>query len=50
MIPQVLDEYVSDKRSELDNQWLYSAVVGFDFYHYERDFGCTLGKHYAISP
>ena len=38
VIPQVIDEYVSEKRAELDNQWLYSAVVGFDFYHYEKDF------------
>ena len=38
VIPQVLNDYVSQKRSELDNQWLYSVVLGFDFYHYERDF------------
>ena len=38
VIPQVLDEYVSQKRSELESQWLYSAVIGFDFYHYEKDF------------
>lgn len=38
VIPQVLNDYVSEKRSELDNQWLYSVILGFDFYHYERDF------------
>ena len=37
VIPQVLNEYVSQKRSELDNQWVYSVVVGFDFYHYTKD-------------
>ena len=38
VIPQVLNDYVSQKRSELDNQWVYSVVVGFDFYHYTKDF------------
>lgn len=38
VIPEVLDDYVSDKRSELDNQWVHSLVVGFDFYHYKKDF------------
>lgn len=38
VIPQVLNEYVSARRSELPNQWVYSAVVGFDFYHYKNDF------------
>ena len=28
----------SEKRSELDNQWVHSLVVGFDFYHYKKDF------------
>ena len=38
VIPQVLNDYVSQKRSELDNQWLYSVILGFDSYHYEKDF------------
>ena len=38
VIPNVLDEYVSDKRSELPSQWVYSAVLGFDFYHYKKEF------------
>lgn len=38
VIPQVLDDYVAAKRAELTNQWVYSAVIGFDFYHYKKDF------------
>lgn len=38
IIPQVLDDYVSRKRSELPDQWNYSLVLGFDFYHYTDDF------------
>ncbi len=38
VIPQVLEDYVEKKRSELDNQWQYSLVVGFDFYHYKKNF------------
>ena len=38
VIPQVLNDYVSQKRSELPSQWVYSVVVGFDFYHYTKDF------------
>ena len=38
VIPQVLNDYVSQKRSELPNQGVYSVVVGFDFYHYTKDF------------
>ena len=38
IIPQVLDDYVARKRSELTRQWVYSAVLGFDFYHYSKDF------------
>lgn len=38
VIPQVLEDYVEKKRNELDNQWQYSLVVGFDFYHYEKNF------------
>ena len=30
VIPQVIDDYVSDKRSELPNVWNYSVVVGYD--------------------
>jgi len=38
VIPQVLDDYVSKKRSQLSDQWVHSAVIGYDFYHYDKDF------------
>ena len=38
VIPTVLENYVDKKRDELDNQWQYSVVVGFDFYHYKKNF------------
>jgi len=38
VIPTVLENYVDKKRDELDNQWQYSIVVGFDFYHYKKNF------------
>ncbi len=38
VIPQVLNNYVSRKRSELPDQWVHSAVIGYDFYHYDKDF------------
>ena len=38
VIPQVLSDYTNRKRNELPNQWTYSAVIGFDFYHYTNDF------------
>ena len=38
VIPQALDDYVSKKRGELDNQWVHSVVVGFDYYHFTKNF------------
>ena len=38
VVPQVLNDYVSKKRSELPDQWVHSAVIGYDFYHYDKDF------------
>jgi len=38
IIPQVLADYTEQKRNELSNQWVYSVVLGFDFYHYKKDF------------
>ena len=38
VVPQVLDDYVTKKRSELPNQWVHSFVVGFDYYHFTKDF------------
>ena len=38
VIPQVLENYVEDKRNQLENQWQHSIVIGFDFYHYKKNF------------
>ena len=38
VVPQVLDDYVTKKRRELPNQWVHSFVVGFDYYHFTKDF------------
>ena len=38
VIPIVLSDYVEKKRNELDNTMQHSLVVGFDFYHYNKDF------------
>ena len=38
VVPQVLENYVSKKRQELANQWQHSLVIGFDFYHYKKNF------------
>ena len=38
VIPEVLDDYVSRKRSELPDQWNYSMVVGYDYYKFSKDF------------
>ena len=38
VVPVVLKDYVEKKRNELDNQWQYSLVVGFDYYHYKKNF------------
>ena len=38
VIPVVLKDYVEKKRNKLDNQWQYSLVVGFDYYHYKKNF------------
>jgi len=38
VIPQVLKDYVKRKRDELPNQQQHSLVLGFDFYHYKKDF------------
>ena len=37
VIPEVLSDYVEKKRNELPNQWLHSLVLGFDFYHYKKN-------------
>ena len=38
IILDVIDNYVDRKRSELPNQWNYSAVVGYDYYKFDKDF------------
>tara|TARA_Y100000114_G_scaffold133605_1_gene133188 strand:+ start:1590 stop:2684 length:1095 start_codon:yes stop_codon:yes gene_type:complete len=38
VIPQVLSDYVSRKKSELPQQWNHSLVLGYDFYHYTKTF------------
>ena len=38
VVPQVLDDYVTKKRGELASQWVHSFVVGFDYYHFTKDF------------
>ena len=38
VMPQVLSDYVEEKRNELPNQWQHSLVLGFDFYHYKKNF------------
>ena len=38
VIPEVLDDYVTKKRNELSSQWNHSVVIGYDYYHYEKNF------------
>jgi len=38
VIPQVLANYTERKRNELNQTIQYSLVVGFDFYHYTKNF------------
>lgn len=38
VVPQILNEYVEEKRALLPNQWNHSLVIGYDFYHYTKDF------------
>ena len=38
VIPEALSNYAERKRSELETQWDHGVVIGFDFYHYTKDF------------
>ena len=38
VIPEVLSNYTERKRNELKNIMQHSIVLGFDFYHYKKDF------------
>jgi hypothetical protein len=51
VIPSVLSDYVEKKRNELPTQWNHSLVVGFDYYHFTKDFwfhswGNVMPYHY----
>ena len=38
VIPEVLANYTEKKRNELDRQWNYSIVIGFDYYYYDKNY------------
>tara|TARA_R110001592_G_scaffold205030_1_gene455401 strand:+ start:193 stop:1257 length:1065 start_codon:yes stop_codon:yes gene_type:complete len=38
VVPTILAEYTEEERSTLPAQWNYSFVIGFDFYHYTKNF------------
>ena len=38
VVPQILSNYADLKRNELPNKWEYSAVIGFDYYRYSKNF------------
>ena len=40
VIPQVLADYSERKRNEMENSTLHSFVLGFDFYHYNKNYWC----------
>ena len=51
VIPKMLSEYTQRKRNELENIMQHSVVLGFDFYHYKKDFwlhswGNVMPYHY----
>ena len=51
VIPQVLSDYVDRKVNAAPVQWNYSLVLGFDYYHYTKDFwvhgfGNVMPYHY----
>ena len=53
VIPDMLSNYVERKKDELPVQWNYSLVLGFDYYHYTKDFwlhgwGNLLPYHYDL--
>jgi len=52
-LPTVLNDYVEQERSLLPNQWNYSLVLGYDYYHYTKSFwfhtwGSVLPLHTSI--
>lgn len=38
VVPELLADYTASERSALPAQWNYSMVIGFDFYHYTKNF------------
>ena len=38
VIPQILSDYVEEKRNEIQRKIEYSTVIGFDYYHFDKDF------------
>ena len=38
VVPDMLSNYVERKKDELPVQWNYSLVLGFDYYHYTKNF------------
>ncbi len=38
VIPKVIDDYAESQRSALSNIVEYSGVIGFDYYHFTKDF------------
>ena len=51
IIPEILREYTEKERNNLDMTLQHSVVLGFDFYHYKKDFwvhtwGNVLPYHY----
>jgi hypothetical protein len=38
VVPTILSEYTEEERSALPPQWNHSLVIGFDFYHYTKNF------------
>ena len=52
-VPNMLSDYVERKKDELPVQWNYSLVLGFDYYHYTKNFwlhgwGNLLPYHYDL--
>ena len=38
VIPQALSDYVEQERNKLDQKLQHSVVIGFDYYHFTKDF------------
>ena len=53
VVPDMLSSYVERKKDELPVQWNHSLVLGFDYYHYTKNFwlhgwGNLLPYHYDL--